>query len=847
MISRRFGSAAMVALLTLATAVIPAAVPASAQQGGPVTVKPWRVQNNPTDVVKDGDDKAYNPTLTVSKTTNIQPRERLKLSWTGLEPTRNYSVLESGSSDRSEFGVAILQCWGEDTKEKPLLPQQCATTAPRGASTGIYNDTNGQGENANPVAPSSGITGRAFGFTTVKGVHYLMKIGGSNPTDTAPPDLQSSSVVPVNNLRAWTGADGRRDNVFFEVLGDQQMPSLGCTDGQKCTMVVVPILKPKCANPTTACKAGPRYPVGVGSNDSPNTYLGTGNWWLGTNWKNRFSVPISMAPSDEACKGDDKRPPVPVAGSELDSVLMRYWVPAFCLDPKRFKLSYTRLAEPTSRDQLVNKDIAGIYQQNAVLTTLPVTESPRPVVHAPVSATGFAITYLVDDKDGKQNTRLRLTPRLLAKLLTESYALAHNHPTIGGNPAGLYADPEFIAVNPGFVPPLNTDVPKNLIMTVERTDVLWELTRYVESDAEAKAWLGGAPDPLSGMVVNPLFRGQPLPVMVAERKDAWVPPAEGVNVNCKLLGVSAGSNAAQRSDNLERAAASMLDMISPATTNCVLDGNWQWKTHPRQAYGKRNLIALTSVAFAEQYFLPTAELQVHKLSETNRVFAAPTQQSMATALGYTKQDEKTGTLGLDFKVLAPNAYPGTMVTYGAVPTAGLGRPIADQYADFLRFAATDGQKQGAGIGQLPPGYVPLPQVLRDYGLAAAKAVAEQKGEVPPPPQNIPEQIRNELGGSGSGFGSGSATGAGANGQAPAPSGSAAPSAAPQDQNVRPATVATTRGSDSWLAGWGLPLLLIIGVIAGLAAPLVLVGSQPGHPVRLWVMRILNGVLRRGSS
>jgi hypothetical protein len=845
----------MVALLVLVTASIPAAVPASAQEG-PVTVKPWRVHNDPAATVKDGDGKQYNLSLTVSKTTNIQPRERLKLNWSGFEPSRNYATLDAGGNDRSEFGVAVLQCWGPDTKEKPLDQRQCATPAPRQLSQAIYNDTNGTGEDKNPDAPG-GITGRPLGLRTVTGVDYLMKIAGSNPTDTAPPDLQASSVVPVNNLRSWTGTDGKRDNVFFEVLGEQQMPSLGCSQQQACSLVVVPILKPVCAKPTTGCMAAPRYPVGPGANDSPNSYLGTGTWWLASNWKNRLSVPISMAPPDDVCDRGDNRSPVAVAGSELDSVLMRYWIPAFCLDPKRFKLGYTRLAEPSARDQFVNKDIANIYQQNAVLTSLPVADSPRPTVHSPVSVTGFAVTYLMDDSTSKQNTRLRLTPKLLAKLLTESYSLAPEHPTTGGNAVSLFADPEFVKVNPGFGLPLSTDAPKNLALTIERTDVLWELTRYIESDTDARAWLDGAPDPDSGMVVNPLFRGQKLPILVAERRDSWVPPAEGVNVNCKKLGIPAAANAAQPVESLERAAVAMLNLVSPATNNCVLDGTWQWKTNPRQAIGRRNLLAVTSVAFAEQYFLPMAELQVHKLSDTNRLFTAPTRQSMAAAMGYTKQDEKTGTLGLDYKVLAPNAYPGTMFTYGAVPTSGLAKPMAGQYSDFLKFAVTDGQTPGSTIGKLPPGYVPLPQVLRDYGLTAAKAVAEQKGEVPAPPPNLPEEIRDELqlpdpvipGSSLSSGSGGGGNGGGADAAQAAASAPGTPSAAPgsADGEVRPATVAVTRGTESWLAGWGLLVLLIAGGVAGLAVPVAMVAGQPGHPVRMWLGRMLDRVRRRGSS
>jgi hypothetical protein len=85
---------------------------------------------------------------------------------------------------------------------------------------------------------------------------------------------------------------------------------------------------------------------------------------------------------------------------------------------------------------------------------------------------------------------------------------------------------------------------------------------------------------------------------------------------------------------------------------------------------------------------------------------------------------------------AAAAYPGTMVVYAAVPTTGLPATDAKDYASLLQFAATSGQDPGLGVGQLPPGYLPMTNAsglgaLASYTQAAAKDVAAQNGEVPP--------------------------------------------------------------------------------------------------------------------
>jgi hypothetical protein len=234
---------------------------------------------------------------------------------------------------------------------------------------------------------------------------------------------------------------------------------------------------------------------------------------------------------------------------------------------------------------------------------------------------------------------------------------------------------------------------------------------------------------------------------------------------------------------------------------------------------------------------------------------------MTAALAFTTEDKTSGVLSLDFPHLSPVAYPGTMPVYAAVPTSGLTKSEAADYASLLRFAATDGQTPGDGVGNLPPGYAPLPQVLRDFTTQVANDVATQDGKVPTPPANLPQLIRNELGIGGDGLGgsglggAGGLPGAGGTGSGNTPGSGSSPGAGsghggPGSNGSHLTTLAATRGTDSWLAAWGLPLLLGIGLLAGVGVPFVRVAAQPGHPVRVFLGtgagRLL-GLLRRRSA
>ena len=156
----------------------------------------------------------------------------------------------------------------------------------------------------------------------------------------------------------------------------------------------------------------------------------------------------------------------------------------------------------------------------AISLLLRLSDRPK----LPLSRTsGFAIVYDIDNGDGRQYTQLKLDPRLLAKLMTESYPGTANvesgDPGIGTNPISLFRDPEFLALNPGFSLPgaPQTAPAATLSSILSQSDVIYTLTSYINADPEARAWLDGHPDPW-GMVVNPAYKHLKLPVFI------WPPP-----------------------------------------------------------------------------------------------------------------------------------------------------------------------------------------------------------------------------------------------------------------------------------------------------------------------------------
>ena len=109
---------------------------------------------------------------------------------------------------------------------------------------------------------------------------------------------------------------------------------------------------------------------------------------------------------------------VDVYGSESLLQATTQWEPYFCLgdDKDTFTFNHVSEGEPEARNQVATGTAAAAFTSEAQ----PLGYG-KPVVNAPVAVTGFTISFSIDGTDGDPITTLKLTPLLLAKLLTNSY------------------------------------------------------------------------------------------------------------------------------------------------------------------------------------------------------------------------------------------------------------------------------------------------------------------------------------------------------------------------------------------------------------------------------------------
>jgi hypothetical protein len=591
--------------------------------------------------------------------------------------------------------------------------------------------------------------------------------------------------------------------------------------GVSCTQ---PLAAGESADDDAACSSLGLYAPGQLINPADSDPAVTGQlWWTASNWRNRVSIPLTFAESSSVCSVVNNSTPVLLYGSPPLSEATEQWAPYFCTNPTLFTFRHVQTGEPSVKNLLglgltttpsggdtssgspdssaapsssATPSATAAAALRAADTSSPsVDSSPvssdssddsgpdtgtasngieavlesdapptgylQPTIQAPIALTGFAISYAIDDATGHEYTDLKLTPRLLAKLMTESYpdipAIYNNYPPLENNPRDITHDPEFLALNPGLVPDaILQDAAATLYSLSSNADTMYALTSYINADPEARAWLDGEPDPW-GMVVNPNYKGIALPVESWPLLDSFqINTGGGGNNPCLDANPAPYLPLVASPTSTLSAIAQAVQFAAPLSqTDCVTGGGDtslgdKLTTGPRQSPGLQFMIGLTSLGDAEYYGLDTAALQTYALSpdptsrftsDVGRSFASPTDAALIAAAKLASPDQTTGTWPIPYNALRTDpgnsdAYPGAMFVYMAVPAAGLPAQDAADFATLMRFAVTSGQTPGFGNGELPPGYAPMTKKdgLADqvnYTLRAASAVESQHGTVPP--------------------------------------------------------------------------------------------------------------------
>ncbi|MFF8376150.1 hypothetical protein ACF07V_08490 [Streptomyces sp. NPDC015661] len=752
---------------TVGTGLDPAAPPAYAATG----------ESSAVTVSGTGDFAGLR--ITVGQTRNLV-NQVIRISWTGGAPTVSDTAYAANY-------LQIMQCWGDEngpgTDQCQFGGSSALGAGAGNQSAGAY--TNGRQLNYGPTLKDS--ENQPLPPPTPSGISYapFRSVTG----DEVSPgnwneffDVNSTNEIPY----ARTDARGAGE-VYFEAQSGVEAPGLGCgapveqqgtVTGRGCWLVIVPRGTTEIDGTSYTTQSGGQL---QSSPLSP------------ANWKHRITVPLGFEPIGSYCPiGADERGTL---GSEMAAEAITRWQPSLCRTGDGAIYGYAQVPDATARVKLLSGTPGMVFVGRAA----DRGDSGRTPVYAPVALSGITLAYSIESqagfrapdevrqRNGTRMTTLRLTPRLVAKLLTESYpdGVSRFADSVAGNPVNLGRDPEFLRYNPEYA---DLDfggklgdalVPQPLADTTRQ---LWE---WIAQDPAAAEFLKGTPDDRgahgdpgnSGMKVNPHYKDATLPLDSFPKSDPYCQafedrPEHPLCIQDKhpyATDMHAAARAAGRGDTLARTS-----WDATATPPA-------YKKDPPQPAGQRAVLAVTDTATAERYGLMRAEL-LNGAGE----FVAPDAASL-TAAAKVRKPGADGVTVPDPGTRDPAAYPLTVLTYAATVPADLTAAEGRDYGTLLTYAAGAGQTPGVAAGNLPSGYAPLPEALREQTRGVARKVVADAGKTPttgtptptatattPAPTAVPTSTPPAGGGSGSVTvtgGSGSVTVTGGSGGAGAAGGS----------------------------------------------------------------------------
>lgn len=709
-----------------------------------------------TVTAKDQDADAKNApfpdlAVTVSQTDNLMSQGIL-VSWTG----GIHSTVPSGDSNGGANFLQIAQCWGDDP-ENPGQPDRttCQYGAFRSAGAArdnfVSSDAVVAPEDQQFTSPESGpfsptYTSIPFRSSTGK---TISSIGENHEKLDVDVNTNEFFTQYTSNEVKWAGSGSAGTGATrFEVQTAVQSPGLGCgapvaeadgtTKPQSCWLVVIP--------------RGTADP-GVSS------ITKSGLFW--NSWKHRIAVKLDFKPLGLTCPiGAAERQ---VTGSELVAGAVASWQPTLCGSTGGAVYTISTGAESDALQTSLTQQSAPL----ALTTRASTSELTDSLAYAPIALTGVSIGFAIDrqpDSDadtpaeireltGTAFSEIKLTPRLIAKLLTNSYLdslptfadKAHlgfvSNENPGKNARNLVLDPDFRAINDpewdyeSLISPSLAD----LLVPQGRSDTAWQLWRYVLSDPEAVDFLAGKKDEW-GMVVNPWTTTDAATnlskaAFVLPREDfPKADPTEQAGGNDHSLPINVVSwrpytnNLDQAGYLTLRGDGQVLGLWDPTSSPA------KYSKSPRNLPGQQRVLSLTDTASAARYQVISASLR-----NASGSFVAPTTDSLTAAAAamtpaagqaqvYEYNPESSAAAA------APTAYPLAMPVYAAANPRSTDAAARADYATFIRYAVTDGQKPGTDAGTLPDGYAPIPPGWRDQALAAANVIQTGAVTAPTPPK-----------------------------------------------------------------------------------------------------------------
>ncbi|GIF64370.1 hypothetical protein Ais01nite_24050 [Asanoa ishikariensis] len=741
--------------------------------------------------------------VTVSQTRDLT-NQAVEVSWTGGVPSPRTRSLGFDY-------LQIMQCWGDPGDDEndpdglafretcqfgmnlpsPFTGRSGATSQAANSRSMTLGLANYPSRDEKEVAPKDvddpatkdvderdapgtlRTDAKMIPFRTVQGIRFrdgspykpyrmIINPATGNTTEETDVDvLRESFAEPSTNEVPWalTSGDGT-GRAVFEIQDAGRAPDLGCgaptverngksVAGPKCSLVIVPRGR---NNPYT----GEQVNLAEGAvHGSP---------FLPANWVNRIVVPLDFRPVTGLCPlGLSERR---TAGTEMVAEAVTAWQPGVCANNGPL-IGYSAIGDGEAARQVL---LTGAGSPGLVFTADPVVPGlgQPPVVHAPATLSGIEIAMNVDanivdpnQADGKVPPEVlamagsalkdvKLTPRLIAKLLTQTYRNDAKDPDAfpnlpnghkAANPASIRDDPEFRVINPVFDwwDRTQSSTLDGLMVSLGNSAGSRQVWRWLLADPEAGPFLAGKPDE-NGIVINKWYKGltntgldtfpkaDPKCTEVTFDKIAY--PHCTQNLRPYLGSMSEAALQTLRADTKGRL---------PVFNELTLPPNYD--PVPRRAPGYRFAMSITESASAARYGLFPAQL-CKPLRDTKKKLLAgvdcrtPTDTALQKAAGTAQSSTVPGVKVIDPTVAwkTPGAYPLAMINY-AVGNLWEQADARKDYAALLRQIAGEGQQPGLGRGQLPEGYAPLPQDLRSQTMNAA-ALLEFGSPTPPPPSSL---------------------------------------------------------------------------------------------------------------
>ena len=738
---------------------------------------------------RDPNSPHYNEMRNISVTVNqtedlIDQAVRVNISgFAGTRSAASESVLNGANF------IQAMQCYGDDPNAADFVETcQWGGRIPPIIGNAVYFDNTFRvsQKDYTPSPP----TGFDNPFVTASGTRVSAKATLVNG-NTFNPILSFFSPSTTNEVPlARIGATG--SGYFdFETQSSSQAPHLGCgTPSQlRCWLVIVPrgtkfgganngADASECSDLTNRFGEPYRYgqtaTIQGGSPVNPKCDYFT----------NRIVVPLDFAPTAVTCPSDS--PEFRVSGSQFMISAMSSWQPSLCQNAGS-TFNFATNPDGIARAQLLE---TGAGSPGLIYSGYPVSSGELQTVdertllaktafeYVPVAVSSVVVAFNAEFVNGRQES-LVITPRLLAKLLTQSYSFTIPQTTAapGQSIAHLSAtarsysywsnDPDFQQANSTNWQAFEQQTPSIVLPGPAAADGIKQVWRWILADRDAVAFLNGEQDPW-GMTVNPYYLPKTATNVIPWYYDAnlnYLPtpttrevgqvnidggplqisttaldtfPKDDGSLLPFELGQGVGTS---RYDSIQFAPYA-IDYLAAAVQTFRGDPNsrtrWDanrindagsfgaWVSIGVQDAGARFMLSVTDSANAARYGLTTALLTPANTTEP----VPSTPQTMSAALTSLTPSSLDTVLQVDPAKVTGDAYPLTMVTYAGVNLTKSTVASRTTMSRMLQQVTTTGQVPGTALGSLPVGYVPL---TTDLAAQAAAATSRIQAWTPPPP------------------------------------------------------------------------------------------------------------------